>query len=69
MILALVSALAVVEAMGEAVAEVEEEVGELLANRQILKLLLLILLRGLSFWWKFLRSVVGLISLNLFPKL
>src|SRR4051812_38657809 len=52
--LALVSAFAVVEAVGvsmeEAVAEVEEEVGELPANQQIWKLILLLLLRRLSFW-------------------
>ena len=49
MILVLVPALVVVEAVEEAVAEVEEEVGALLANPQILKLHLL-LLRGMSFW-------------------
>ena len=58
----LVLALAVAEVVGEvaeeAVAGVEEEVDEVLANQHILRLLPLLLLKGLNFWWRSSQTVI-----------
>ena len=53
---------AAVEAVGEvteeATAGAEEEAGELLANQQVLILILLLLAKGLNFWWRSSQLVI-----------